>query len=876
MAMATMNQASSAQKRTFSSVFPSSTLIHTTPTPVATPLVGFSEPGQSFGGPFDNRVDLSAPGYADVQRSNAWSIATRFMTLPSHSPLTCNWSACSKDVWHPDARLNPEADQGISFICRGDVTQGNDDARETLDEWYSHEVENHFGTYVQSDIRHIWDLQIPQSQSIEALLKTVRMLRTALRAYSAPLQFILPHYRHAQAKHGANAKDYAKKVEVKLRHDLRTLFDQALSIPRFYSTLSFVLYIAAFKYTAEPTTNPDQSASLKVFEERHQDLVEILDTFREVGLGGDKSQKALARAMDQFLTSHLESRDAAVDWFGKSPVTTPLKSWVENRFERFGRWALSRLEADGKFSDTSEPQDTQANETRYWQDIAIGRLGESRVRDLFEYVKRWDQSVGAIRDLKDYVTTPARRSHVTGIFIDQLHARLLVPAVSTLDVLNVYICVIKAFLELDPKGVLLDRVARPIRFQLKHREDAVRIIVESCLADLNDEGEPVNTTNEVCSSITKEINNTSSAEAPEDPELDWADLDWVPEPLDAEPGYRKAKSDDILSHLLNLFDREDFVKELQGLLADYLLRNEDAEYDKEIRLLELFKSRFGNDKLQACEVMLRDVQDSKRIFTTIKGMEEQSFTLSSSSANLQTKILSSHFWPELREDDFRIPQEILSLQEDYGKRFEQVKKNRKLQWLNAQGRVTVRLELEDRTVNERNVQTYQASVIYAFQEPKSSSENNSNTRTVESLVQALEMDEALVRSALTFWLGKLVLREVAQDTFAVVERLDKDVGDEDAAAAAAAAAAAEEDIGMGAVKSQQDRFGEKKDFYGQFVSMMLMNQGSKPVTQILMMMKMMLPEGFPFSEDDLREFLNELVGQGKLVKAGGDVFGIRK
>ena len=717
-------------------------------------------------------------------------------------------------------------------------------------------------------------------------MKTVQILQIAQEAYTNPLELILRYLQRAQAKERPNAKSYAKNAQAKFRQDLQTLFDQSLSFPRFYNTLSFAIYDVASEYAFDPDVGPD--TDLEKLR-----LATILDGLSDVGLGGDKSQRALARAMERLLSSYLESRWVAVDWFGKSSVTAQLRDWVKNRFECFGRWALSKLEAEGNFSDTSEPEDVQKTETRYWQDIAIGRLGMSRVQDLFEYVKGWDQSIGAIRDLKvravrpsphsmilkraqEYIITPITRSHVTATFISQLHNRLLIPAVATLDILNIYISVIKVFLELDSNGVLLDRVARPIRLHLKLREDAIRIIVESCLAEFNEEGDPVNTASNVSSRIAMEMNHSTSARATEDHDLDWADMDWVPEPLDAEPGYRRVKSEGILNYLSTLFDREDFIKELQTILADYLLHGEDTEYEKEIRLLELLKAlRFSADKLQACEVMLKDVQDSKRISATINDHSKQSFTLPVPSASLHTKILSSFFWPSLREQEFRIPREIRALQDAYAERFESVKHNRKLKWLNAQGRVTVSLDFEDRTVTERNVQTYQAAVIHAFQEPNPHEIDGPATRTVEMLQEALEMDKALVLNALKFWVGKLILREVETDSaFTVLERLDDGAGDREAAAAAAAAAAGDTD--MGVIKSQQDRFGEKRGIYTQFVTMMLTNSGNKPTAQIHMMMKTLVQGGFPFSEEDLRDLLSDMVEQGALINTGGDVYGIRR
>jgi anaphase-promoting complex subunit 2 len=62
----------------FASVFPVPALSHTTPTPIATPELGFTAPGQSFGGGFGG----ASGQYREVKRNLAWSTATRFLSLP--------------------------------------------------------------------------------------------------------------------------------------------------------------------------------------------------------------------------------------------------------------------------------------------------------------------------------------------------------------------------------------------------------------------------------------------------------------------------------------------------------------------------------------------------------------------------------------------------------------------------------------------------------------------------------------------------------------------------------------------------------------------------------------------------------------------------
>ena len=72
---------------------------------------------------------------------------------------------------------------------------------------------------------------------------------------------------------------------------------------------------------------------------------------------------------------------------------------------------------------------------------------------------------------------------------------------------------------------------------------------------------------------------------------------------------------------------------------DRLLSYTDFSIDNEIKDLEILKTLFGESSLSACEVMLKDISDSKRTdtrFQTIKQQEMISF---------RAMVLSHHFWP---------------------------------------------------------------------------------------------------------------------------------------------------------------------------------------------------------------------------------------
>ena len=81
---------------------------------------------------------------------------------------------------------------------------------------------------------------------------------------------------------------------------------------------------------------------------------------------------------------------------------------------------------------------------------------------------------------------------------------------------------------------------------------------------------------------------------------------------------KSRRASDIISMLVNIYgSKELFVNEYKTLLADRILSNFVFEISREVRYLELLKLRFGESQLHNCEVMLKDVADSKRINTRI-------------------------------------------------------------------------------------------------------------------------------------------------------------------------------------------------------------------------------------------------------------------
>jgi anaphase-promoting complex subunit 2 len=613
------------------------------------------------------------------------------------------------------------------------------------------------------------------------------------------------------------------------------------------------------------------------------DIWQSIGTWQDQ-MGVEVVRKVLGEVLDNLLHQYVHSAYSET-WV--EGVIPHLEFWVQHIFSGLVSMCLEVLNQSSRPSGHTTIPDDLSN-IKHWTTTALTALGALRVSELPSIVAQYPQSTPAINDLKCFITSPATRTHLTTRFTSTLSTHLLHPGTSTISILKSYILIIRVFRLLDPKGVLLDRVARRIRKYLKDRPDTVTVIVSGLLSDpLDNHGSPIPSTDEVLSELALELIRRTDADDIDDNELDWDNLSWVPDPIDAAPDYMKSKNTDVIGSVTSLFESKDiFVKELQTTLADRLLRTK-PNIDLEISVIEHLKQRFGDSALQSCEVMLRDIIDSHKVNGLIQRDQEspQSSRKSKTKAatdphpELHAKILSRLFWPSLPAQPFKVPPPISQAQHTYEKAFESLKETRKLTWLPSQGHVVVELTFDDRTIQEE-VLPYQASVIYAFQEY-----SEDEAVSVNALATQLEMAEALVRSACMFWVAKRVLIEKATDQYTVLERLPSSNAGEDgdtemgntaatnpaSTNEAALTAAAELAANQAAREAEATARKEKMAMYTQFIVSMLTNQGAMPLGRIAMMLGMVVPGGFPFGTEELREFLAGMVREGKVeVGVGGN------
>ncbi|KAI5060978.1 hypothetical protein GOP47_0023483, partial [Adiantum capillus-veneris] len=255
-------------------------------------------------------------------------------------------------------------------------------------------------------------------------------------------------------------------------------------------------------------------------------------------------------------------------------------------------------------------------------------LGNLRINELFDIIVDYPESLPAIEDLRHCLANTGHHTKLVESFRTALRHRLLTAGAATTDILLQYISTIKALRTMDHTGVFLEAVGEPIREYLRSRKDTIRCIVTMLTEDTGASGSTAlggvgeSLLEELSRGATVIDNVDSEDEGVADDEDAWTAAErWEPDPVEADPSRtsKSRRSMDIIGMLVGIYgSKELFVNEYRIMLAEKLLSKSDYDIDREIRTLELLKLRFGENSMHSCEIMLKDIADSKRINSNIK------------------------------------------------------------------------------------------------------------------------------------------------------------------------------------------------------------------------------------------------------------------
>ncbi|XP_044037549.1 LOW QUALITY PROTEIN: anaphase-promoting complex subunit 2 [Siniperca chuatsi] len=607
------------------------------------------------------------------------------------------------------------------------------------------------------------------------------------------------------------------------------------------------------------------------------------------GCGVPTQQCWCQEALEQLQElSHILSKLQQLEWVSSEAVTSILHRLIEQRMEQhcrgeyersflleFQEWLelvlgwlskvfASKVDGDGLVPapgvpsapsmQAGQPASSVLKQWRCHMHQFFCRIYVNmRIEELFSIIRDFPESKAAIEDLKFCLERTNQRQQLLTSLKSAFESRLLHPGVHTSDILTVYISAIKALRELDPSMVILQVACQPIRKYLRTREDTVRQIVAGLTGDA-----------EGCTDLASELSRgdpvtlemQDSDEEGNDPE------DWTPDPTDAVPDKMGSKrhSSDIISLLVSIYGSKDiFIDEYRAVLADRLLHQLNYNTAREIRNVELLKLRFGESHMHYCEVMLKDMADSRRINSNIREEESRLSEEEQPPLSLSSIILSSEFWPPLKEEKLELPPLVCQAMEAYTHRYEKLKAMRTLSWKPHLGSVTLDVELEDRTLTNLTVSPIHAAIILHFQEK--------NCWTLEELSAKLGAPKELVHRKLALWQQHGVLREEAGGRYYVVEtgsskeKMERGVMliDSD-----------EERDSNTTTQSEQRE--EKLQLFWAYIQAMLTNLDSMTLDRIHSMLRMFVATGPVVTEMDVNEleaFLQRKVRDHQLMVSAG-------
>lgn len=391
-----------------------------------------------------------------------------------------------------------------------------------------------------------------------------------------------------------------------------------------------------------------------------------------------------------------------------------------------------------------------------------------RMKELFDLTTDYPDSLPAIRELSVALERTGRLwyAQLSVEWRNALVSRLLHPGAETSQIIEVYISTIKVLRAMDPSGELLQVVTQPVREYLHGRTDTIRCIITS-LTDEENGGELYEELRRHDAKPLEEAQLDEDDDNDEPPTFDWEPLPSILKRRGVISGQvgrvtsSSRRSGDILAMLVGIYgSKELFVKEYSIMLADKLLGNLEFDTDKDVHNLELLKLRFGEASLHQCEVMVKDIDDSKRIQSNIHS------TLHTHDRRgdfgdppvVDAAIVSHIFWPALQREEMKYHPTIKSKVDEFSIEYAKLKNPRRLIWMKQLGSVEIEVETYETDadgnlvshIKEVSCTPAHANLLAYFEDR---SEWTSKALSIET-----KMSEDMVRKRMGFWVNQRVVQ----------------------------------------------------------------------------------------------------------------------
>lgn len=605
------------QELVFNSVFKPSGHALSQPTPFATPATAITAPENAIGSHSSHYLQRSAAKHEATDHGQWTTTESEPSGDSADDPVTWDrsWHIVTSTISTASASFLPHATDGVRVEKAGNLkwpanfyssleTLVSSSSRvplagksESISSWVIEHIRNHFLEVVGP-----WLLAISEEETGETLLKmTFDALKRARNHYHAIATDITDCLSKESPKTG---KMLVETTERDFKILARSTLPQTTwAMIKWYLSHSISVILAV----------PDEfELDEALLEAARLDLMNFVGMLTKSGLAGERFHIMVADVMHRCMSAFVYGTYSRV-WAGRRPNSAcgsnakaqrrlshqlrdslaedtsylgdddlvprvvnhiqaswcveAVCTWTEDMYARLAVEILSATESD----------EVTYDDLQNWKEMSIGRLAGLRTSELFDIVVNWPNSHGALDDLRTATTTPQDRLLLTEAFTQQLKERLLHPGASTLQILRIYIAMIRSFHALDHSKVLLDRVSFPLQIYLCSREDTARVVIAGLLADTVDEdGNAIDSDDDKLVELALLLHQGPQETDGQDDDMDWNDMSWVPDPVDAGPGYKRSNNVDIIGTLINVLgSQEIFTKEFQKILGEHLLKNND-------------------------------------------------------------------------------------------------------------------------------------------------------------------------------------------------------------------------------------------------------------------------------------------------------------
>eukprot|EP00892_Ulva_mutabilis_P007771 jgi/Ulvmu1/5366/UM022_0160.1 len=401
----------------------------------------------------------------------------------------------------------------------------------------------------------------------------------------------------------------------------------------------------------------------------------------------------------------------------------------------------------------AELQEAEQQECLRLQFFLYDTLGRLYVDCMFDIMMAYPDSEPAAIDFAECMKRTSLHRHFVDSLLQALHRRLLHPGVATENILDAHINAIKVLQCIDKSGVLLEAATLPIKSYLRSRPDTIRCVVRMLTQEDTDA-----TGGSLLTEVREPAVAAEDCDEIEGPDAVLQEAEaWVPTPIELDNArLHDPSSFDIITTLVDIYGDALFVAEYKRMLGSKLIKKSDFDTDFETQTLELLKLRFLESELHHCDVMLKDIQQSRRHVQALLHPDIASAAklekLQPHLQHLSVLICSRLFWPELPAHDLqlRLPDWARKATEAHAMAFHLAKAPRKLEFAPALGIVELELVVGSATLNF-SVSPVLAAIILPFQEHESMSAVHLEKATNIPM-------ELLLRKAL-FWVQQGVLIE---------------------------------------------------------------------------------------------------------------------